>query len=120
MAGSIAGSHAGALLIEFFATRCCTNVMVGDLQTRWIDQAPAQAVDLGTLAGVQLFADPRIAELLADAGATLIETGSPFRRSIGVRLDSPEQWLAFLESPAARRAPTATVLPASTAASINH
>ncbi|MEO5918418.1 MAG: hypothetical protein ABIQ17_02545 [Candidatus Limnocylindrales bacterium] len=115
-----AGSRLPALIIEFFASRCCTNVMVGDLQTRWVDDAPRGAVDLGTLAGVQLLADPRIAGLLTDAGATLIETGSPFRRSLGIRLDSPEQWLAFLESPAARRGPTANDLPTSTAAPINY
>ncbi|MEO8208443.1 MAG: hypothetical protein ABI598_05360, partial [Chloroflexota bacterium] len=75
------------------------------LQTRWLEEASVDAVDLASIGGVRIVADPRIVDLLRDAGATLVEVGGPFRRTIGVQLGVPEAWLAFLESPAARRQP---------------
>jgi hypothetical protein len=57
---------------------------------------------VGVIDGVTILADRRLVGLLAD-GAELVEAGPVFARSIGVRLDRPERWLAFLETPAARR-----------------
>ena len=91
-----------ALVIDFFAARCCTGVVAGDLMTRWADEPGADAVEIGAVAGTRLLADRRLVEVLAE-GASLVESGPFFARSIGVRLARPECWIDFLDSPAARR-----------------
>lgn len=97
------GSSGRSLLIDFYAARCCTSGLVGDLETRWLEHhANAQVVKLAVIEDVEILADPRLVALLGD-GAELVEAGLPFARTIGVRLAHPERWLAFLETPAARR-----------------
>ena len=93
-----------SLLIDFYAARCCTSVLIGDLETRWLEDAssPVDAQPLGAIEGVPILADRRLLGLLA-GGAQLVGGGPIFARSIGVRLDHPEAWLAFLDTPAARR-----------------
>ena len=97
------GSAGRSLLIDFYASRCCNGGLVGDLETRWLEgAAPSQAVQVAVIERVPIVADPRLVALLDD-GAELVEAGPPVARSIGVHLDRPERWLAFLETPAARR-----------------
>ena len=93
------------LLIDFFASRCCTSVLVGDLETRWLD--PAQVVGLepiGSINATPIVADPALTAVLRAGGARLV-AGGWLGRSIRVRLDVPEAWLDFLETPGARRQP---------------
>jgi len=95
-----------SLLIDFYAARCCTSVLIGDLETRWVeDAASVEARPLGAIEGVPILANRRLLGLLA-GGAQLVGGGPIFGRSIGVRLDHPEAWLAFLDTPAARRPAT--------------
>lgn len=98
------GRAAGrALLIDFYATRCCTSALIGDLETRWVDPAETpERIAVDEIEGVAILADRRLVPLLSE-GAALVESGPVFAHTIGVRLDRPELWLAFLETPAARR-----------------
>ena len=90
-------------MIDFYTSQCCRSVLVGDLTTRWIEgEAPADAIEIATFSGTTILAEPRLVPLL-EQGATLVESGPVFARSIGIRLRDPEHWIAFLESPAARR-----------------
>ncbi len=92
-----------SLVIDFYAARCCTSGLIGDLETRWLDEASSSdAQPLGVIEGVPILADRRLLGLLA-GGAELVRAGPVFARSIGVRLDHPEAWLDFLDTPAARR-----------------
>jgi hypothetical protein len=92
-----------ALRIGFFASRCCSSVVVGDLTATWIDgEPPAGAVALAPLEGVPVVADARLVELLESAGPVLRLAGPPFARHLAVALERPERWIAFLDSPAAR------------------
>lgn len=92
------------LLIDFYAARCCTSVLVGDLETHWIDGEPPGAVEqVGSVSGSRIVADHRLVEVLKRGRARLVETGGLLGRSLSVRLDAPEHWLAFLETPAARQ-----------------
>ena len=92
-----------ALLIDFYASRCCTSALVGDLETRWLD--PDQTADLesfGTVSGTPIVAHRRLAIVLQEGRARIVRGGWR-RRSLQVRLDAPEVWLEFLETPAAHR-----------------
>jgi hypothetical protein len=97
-----------SLLIDFYAARCCTSGLIGDLETRWVESrwleaaSAGEAKPLGAIEGVPILADRRLLALLA-GGAELVRAGPVFARSIGVRLDHPEAWLDFLDTPAARR-----------------
>ena len=118
--GAVAGADVGAdaqatrriaqvgrgrtLLIDFYASRCCRSVLVGDLEIRWVEgDPPAGFEQVGSVAGTRVVADHRLVGVLTTGGARIVETGGLFGRSLGVRLDAPEQWLAFLETPAAQR-----------------
>lgn len=91
------------LLIDFFASRCCTSTLVGDLETRWLDPDRTAGLEsLGTVSGTPIVADPRLAKILHEGRARIVRGG--WRgRSLQVRLDVPEVWLDFLETPAAHR-----------------
>lgn len=92
-----------ALVIDFFAARCCTNVLVGDLETRWLDGTPPDGlVAVGSTNGTQILAAEVLVGVLARGCARVVETGGLFGRSLAVRLEAPEHWLAFLDTPAAR------------------
>lgn len=98
-----AESQGRTLLIDFFASRCCTSVLVGDLETRWLD--PGRDVEfepIGSINATRIVADPALTAVLRDGGARIV-AGGWLGRSLGVRLDVPEAWLDFLDTPAARR-----------------
>lgn len=91
------------LLIDFFASRCCTSMLVGDLETRWLD--PGRDVEfepIGSVNTTPIVADAGLMTVLRKGGARIV-TGGWLGRSLQVRLDVPEAWLDFLDSPAARR-----------------
>ena len=93
-----------SLVIDFFATRCCSSVLVGDLTVRWTDEPPqAQLVELAPIEGVSIAAEPSIVELLETAGPTLRLAGLPFARHLALELDDPAAWIDFLATPPAFR-----------------
>lgn len=100
----IAASAEGRVLaIDYFASRCCSSLLVGDLETRWVESGShPEFVDVGNVAGTPVVADRRLVSVLATGRATIVETGGLLGKSIGVRLGKPEVWIAFLDSPAAR------------------
>ncbi len=104
-------SRGRTIVIDFFSSRCCTAVRVGDLTVRWLDGPPDPTmVPLAPIEGVPVVAEPRLLDVLADAGPTLRRAGSIFARGLGLDLERPERWLEFLDTPAAarRRAPRRT------------
>ncbi len=91
------------LLIDFFASRCCTSVLVGDLETRWLGPGQdAGCEPIGSINGTPIVADPALTAVLREGGARIV-AGGWLGRSLQVRLDVPEAWLDFLDTPAARR-----------------
>ena len=91
------------LLIDFFVSRCCTSGLVGDLETRWLDPGQDGGCEpIGSIDGTPIVADPALTAVLREGGARIV-AGGWLGRSIQVRLDVPEAWLDFLDSPAARR-----------------
>lgn len=91
------------LLIDFFASQCCTSVLVGDLETRWIDPGQDAGFErIGSVNATPIVADSAITAVLREGGARLV-AGGLLGRSLQVRLDTPEAWLDFLDTPAARR-----------------
>ncbi len=91
------------LLIDFFASRCCTSVLVGDLETRWLDPGQdARFEPIGSVNATPIVADPALTAVLREGRARLV-AGGLLGRSLQVRLDTPEAWLDFLDTPAARR-----------------
>ena len=96
-----------AILIGFFASRCCTTVWIGDLTAGWLQPGEMRPdlVALAPIEGVDVFVDRRLVELLATAGPTLHLAGPSFARHLAIRLEDAAAWLAFLETaPAHRRA----------------
>ncbi len=91
-------------MIDFFASRCCTSVAVGDLTARWVDDPPVEGfVALAAIEGVPIRANERLLELLAAAGPSVCLGGLPFARHLAVELDDPAAWIDFLGTPAALR-----------------
>lgn len=91
------------LLIDFYASRCCRSVLVGDLETRWLDPGQDAGLEpIGSVSGTPIVADPGLTRVLRDGAARLV-AGGWLGRSFQVRLDVPEAWLDFLDTPAARR-----------------
>jgi hypothetical protein len=99
-----------ALVIDFFASRCCTSVWVGDITAGWLQRGDdrSELVSLAAIDGVAVFADPRLLDLLATAGPTLRLAGPTFARHLAIELDDAAAWLAFLETPAGHRRSRAT------------
>ena len=100
----IAGEARGrTLLIDFYVARCCTSVLVGDLETRWLDPGQDAGLELiGSVSGTPIVAHNGLTSVLRDGAARLV-AGGWLGRSLQVRLDVPEAWLDFLDTPAARR-----------------
>ena len=104
--GALARLAAGrAVVIDFFASRACTSVWIGDLTAGWLQPGRVRPdlVALAPIEGVEVFVDRRLVDLLADAGPTLHLAGPVFVRHLAVRLEDAAAWLAFLETPAAHR-----------------
>ena len=100
------------LAIGYYTSPLWGNILIGDLELRWLDDLPGGHVDvprgyvaLNPVEGVGLLADERLLGVLAAAAPTLVAIGSPFARAIDVRLDAAEAWIDFLDSPEARRPP---------------
>lgn len=100
----IAGEARGrTLLIDFYVARCCTSVLVGDLETRWLDPGQDAGLEpIGCVSGTPIVAHNGLTSVLRDGEARLV-AGGWLGRSLQVRLDVPEAWLDFLDTPAARR-----------------
>src|SRR6266850_5120284 len=98
--GSIAQFASGrVLVIDYFASRCCSVVM-GDLTVDFEDTPPVRGyVELASIEGVRVFAASRLLGILGDAGSSLRLGGPPFARHLAVNLDRPERWIDFLEAP---------------------
>lgn len=91
------------LLIDFFASRCCTSVLVGDLETRWLDPGQDAGLEpIGSVNATPIVADPALTAVLRAGRARIVAAGW-LGRSLRVWLDAPEAWLDFLGTPAARR-----------------
>lgn len=91
------------LLVDCFATQCCTGVLVGDLETRWLDHGRDAGLEpIGTVNGTPIVANPDLTAVLRAGGARLV-AGGLRGRSLQVRLDVPEAWVDFLATPTARR-----------------
>lgn len=98
------------LAIDFFISRLCTSIVVGDLELRWLATEPGGHVwlpdgfvALAPIEGVGMAADERLLELLAASGPTIVEGGPLFARHLGLRLEDAAAWIDFLESPRSRR-----------------
>ncbi len=105
------------LVIDYYSARCCTSVLVGDLTIRWAElRPPGGFMPLEPIEGVAVVAEPRLLDVLERAGPSLAWGGPIFARHLAVRLDEPEAWIAFLETPAAfrshRHGPIAAARPA--------
>lgn len=100
--GRIAAIAAGrTLVVDYYATRCCTSVWVGDLAVSWrdADVEEIRTAELEPVDGVRVVADRHLLDVLAVGEPVLTLAGPSFARHLAVRLDRPEVWIAFLESP---------------------
>ncbi len=98
--GSLAHLANGrAIVIDYFASRRCS-VVIGDLTADFWEIPPgAGFVEVGSLEGVRVFAEPRLLAVLADTASSLRLSGPPFARHLAIDLDPPERWIDFLEGP---------------------
>ncbi len=98
--GSLAHLANGrAIVIDYFASRRCS-VVIGDL-TADFEEMPLDAgfVEVGSVEGARVFAEPRLLAVLADTESSLRLSGPPFARHLALDLDRPERWIDFLEEP---------------------
>jgi hypothetical protein len=98
--GSLAHLANGrVLVVDYFASRRCS-VVIGDLTADFVEMPPGPGyVEVGSVEGVRVFAEPRLLAVLADTHASLRLSGPPFARHLAIDLDPPERWLDFLEEP---------------------
>jgi hypothetical protein len=98
--GSLAHLANGrVLVIDYFASRRCS-VVIGDLTADFAEMPPgAPFVEVGSVEGVRVFAEPRLLAVLADTESSLRLGGPPFARHLAIDLDPPESWIDFLEQP---------------------
>lgn len=105
--GRLAALAAGrAIVIDWFASRCCTSVWVGDLTARWVDAGKTdepRLVELAPIEGVPIRVAGGLLEILGSAGPTLRLSGPTFARHLSVELEDASAWLDFLETPVAHR-----------------
>jgi hypothetical protein len=96
--GSLAHLANGrVLVIDYFASRRCS-VVIGDV-TADFGEMPPGYVEVGSVEGVRVFAEPRLLAVLADTESSLRLGGPPFARHLAIDLDPPERWIDFLEEP---------------------
>jgi hypothetical protein len=102
--GSLARLGRGrALVIGYFASARC-GVVVGDLSISWRSAAPGGRFRrLAPVAGVDLFADVRLLEVLEEAAPELRPPSILRRGTPTIFLGLPERWLEFLEGPTVLR-----------------
>src|SRR6266446_5512166 len=90
-------SKGGILVVDYFTSRRC-NVTLGDLTAGVRTQAPGTGyVELAPVEGVRLFAATPLLRLLREAGPGLKLVRGIFGPHLAVRLERPEDWIAFLE-----------------------
>ncbi len=88
-----------AVLVDYFVSARC-GVVVGDLTADFgIEPSVATHARLDDIDGVPVFAERRLLPLLDESGPSIERRRLPFGSAIGLRLDRPERWLAFLERP---------------------
>jgi hypothetical protein len=87
-----------ALIVDYFVTARC-GVVVGDLTADFGLEPQDTHARLEDIEGVRVYAERRLLPLLEKSGPRLDRRRVPFGPQIGLRLDRPEQWLAFLERP---------------------
>ncbi len=86
------------LLIDWFATRCCSNVAVGDVDFRW--QAPDRQIEPGAvrvegITGFEVWLRPELVGLFARARARVILTGFGRWRHPSVVVEDGDAWIDF-------------------------
>ena len=86
------------LVIDWFATRCCGNVPVGDVVFRW--RAAGQPHDPDVLRveagdGLELWIRPELVPLFARAGARVVLRGIGPWRHPSVVIENGAAWLDF-------------------------
>jgi hypothetical protein len=98
--GSLAHHANGrVLVIDYFLSRRCS-VVIGDLTADFEEMPPgAGFVEVGSVEGVRVFAEPRLLAVLADTESSLRLSGPPFARRLALDLDRPERWIDFLDEP---------------------
>lgn len=88
-----------ALIVDYFASARC-GVAVGDITAAFAVAPPLEThARLEDIEGVPAFAERRLLALLDESGPSIERRRLPFGSPIGLRLDHPERWLAFLERP---------------------
>ena len=95
----LAGQARGRrLLIDWFATRCCSNVAVGDVVFRW--RAPGQPIDPDAVrvedtAALEIWIRPELVSLFARSRARIVLRGiGPWRRP-AVVVEDGAAWMDY-------------------------
>ena len=99
--GLVAQARGRRLVIDWFATRCCGNVAVGDVVFRW--RAPEQPIDLDAVRveavdGLELWIRPELVPLFARARARLVLRGIGPWRHPSVVVEDGAAWLDFFSA----------------------
>ena len=97
-AGLAAQARGRRLVIDWFATRCCGNVAVGDVLFRW--RAEGQPMDPDTVRvdgtnGLELWIRPELARLFARARARVVLRGIGPWRHPTVIVEDGAAWFDF-------------------------
>jgi hypothetical protein len=108
-AGLAARARGRRLVIDWFATRCCGNVAVGDVVFRW--RTPDQPVDpdalrVEALDGLELWIRPELVPLFARARAKVVLRGIGPWRYPSVVVEDGAAWLDFFAACSTRSAAT--------------
>jgi len=106
--GHLAERAAGrAVVIDWYAERCCTSVTIGDLVVRVGDPPDAEGfVEAVPVEGVRIAVASGLVELFFRARPTLRLGGLPWSPHLAIELERPEEWLDFLFCRPARHHPT--------------
>lgn len=96
--GLLATHAAGrAIVVDWFAERCCTSVTVGDLVVQVGDPVDPEAfVEAVPVEGVRIAVSSGLVDLLRRARPTITLRGFPWSRHLALDLERPEEWLDFL------------------------
>jgi len=88
-----------AVIVDYFVSARC-GVAVGDLTADFgVEPSVETHARLEDIDGVPVFAERRLLPLLDESGPSIERRRLLFGSAIGLRLDRPERWLAFLERP---------------------
>ena len=91
------------LVIDFLLTRPTPQLPTAELSARWEPRPPAGLTPAAPIEGVQVVVDPRLEEVLREAGPRLRPVAGALLGQLAVDLARPLVWLDFLSSPSARR-----------------